>query len=85
MSDWVKALDEQETKQFQWALKSLEDWRPRLLHAQESTEYFDRLIQLFKEAIKTGFVSDELEYEIHLGMKFKKLVENGVVEEERVA
>jgi hypothetical protein len=30
-------------------------------------------------------VSDELEYEIHLSMKFKKLVEAGVVEEERAA
>ena len=84
MSDWVKALDEQEKKQFQWALRSLEEWRPRLLHAQESTEYFDRLIRLFKEAIETGFVSDELEYEINLGMKLRKRIEAGVEEVERV-
>jgi hypothetical protein len=79
-----KVLDERGKRAYQAALKSLETSRQALERQRENIEYFDRLIRLFKEAIETGFVSEELDYEINLGMKLKRRMEAGVEEVERV-
>ena len=87
MSDDVfrsRVLDEPGKRAYQAALNSLETARRESEQQRENIESLDRLIRLFKEAIETGFVSDELEYEINLGMKLKRRMEAGAEEVERV-
>ena len=75
-----KVLDERGNRKLQKALESFEEWRPNVKRRRELEE-FDRIIQLFKEAIETGYVSDELEHLINLGTKLKEALDAGVVEQ----
>ena len=60
-----KVLHERGKRAFQRALESMEECRPKLTRRREIEEC-DRIIQLFKEATETGYVSDELERLIDL-------------------
>jgi len=75
-----KVLDGRGKRKLQKALESFEEWRPKVKRRRELEE-FDRIIQLFEEAIETGYVSDELEHLINLGTKLKEAQDAGVVEQ----
>ena len=74
-----KVLDEHGKRKLQKALESFEEWRPKVKRRRELEE-FDRIIQLFKEAIQTGYVSDELEQLIDLAAKLNEALEAGVLQ-----